>query len=318
MRSVVLALTVAAALVALPAAAQTGSGSTGTGGTSATTGSGTGNTTGSGMGATSTPGQDTPPGAGALHGSSTTHEPLSGTAAPAGTTTGTTTGTATTGTSSLRQGTTGANTSTTAGGAEVQETRTNPDTASLAPGGGLTLTGTVVSWNDQELVIRTSTGIEHLVLQPTTTRPSTFTEGQVVTVDYNRTSQNGVMIAEQVRLGGTLAGTSTVDTESQLEQDVEEAAADLGEAADDAGAAISQLDDEAEEEIEEELGANLDDDSTIGDSPTADMDDDTADTTLGTTSTLDTALPATAGESPLIALLGVLALGAAAGLRRLF
>jgi hypothetical protein len=206
---------------------------------------------------------------------------------------------------------------TTTGSPEVQEERTNPDTASLAPGGGLTLTGNVVSWNDEELVVRTTTGVEHFVLQPTTRRPSTFAEGQLVSVDYNRTSQNGVMIAEQIRPGdaGAISSTAT-GTESRLEQNVERAADDIDDAADELGANISQLDDEIEEEIEEETGRNLDNDSTIGDSRTADMDDDTPDTTLR--ADVDTTLPATAGESPLVALLGLVALGAAAGLRRLF
>jgi hypothetical protein len=195
-------------------------------------------------------------------------------------------------------------------GTEVQETRTNPDIGTTAPNSGLSITGTVESWNDNEIVIRTTTGVEHIVLQPETQRPGSFTAGETVTIDYNRSSTNGIMIAEQIRRAG-VTGTSTVDTESQLEQDVEEGVADLGEAADDAGAAISQLDDEVEEEIEEEIGSNLDNDATIGDSTTADMDDDTTDT-------LGTSLPATAGESPLVALLGVLALAGAAGLRRLF
>ena len=194
-------------------------------------------------------------------------------------------------------------------GTPVQETRTSPSIGSTAPNAGLSITGTVESWNDKEIVIRTATGTEHIVLQPTTQRPSTFTAGETVTIDYNRSSTNGIMIAEQIRPAGTM-GTGTADVEGELEQDVESAVAKAGDAADDAGAAISKLDDEIEEEIEEETGSNLDNDSTVGDSTTADMDDDTADT-------VGTALPATAGESGLIALLGIAALGAAAGLRRL-
>jgi hypothetical protein len=214
-------------------------------------------------------------------------------------------------------------------GAQVQETRTNPDTASLAPGGGLTISGTVESWNDQEIVIRTNTGIEHVVIQPSTQRPGSFTAGQAVTIDYNRSSQNGVMIAEQIRLGEAPAVTATtsttgtigdgIDQEGPVETAVEDAVADVGEAADQVGAELSKLDDQAEEEIEEETGTNLDNDSTVAGvqttrntvDTTADMDDDTQDT-------LTTSLPATAGDSPLVALLGLVALGAAAGLRRLF
>lgn len=294
MKRVVLALTLGLAVAVIPAVAQD-AGSTGS--TSSSSAATESSETSSGL----APRESTPTGAAALHGSTTTHDELSGTPAP-----DTATTTTTTGTNTLRQDDTG--TVTTRGSAEVQETRTNPDAASLAPGGGLTLTGTVVSWNDQEIVVRTTTGIEHVVIQPNTRRPATFTEGQVVSIDYNRTSQNGVMIAEQIRPGDApVVRQGSVDAETRLDA-----------AADELGANISQLDDELEEEIEEELGANLDNDSTIGDSVTADMDDDTPDTFRTTTSTLDTSLPATAGESPLVALLGLAALGAAAGLRRLF
>ena len=291
MKRVLLALTLGLAVAAVPAVAES-------------TGS-TGSTSSSAHSSGLTANEEPATGAARLHGASKTHDELSGTATADTTTT-----------STLRQDNSG--TVTTSGSAEVQETRTNPDAASLAPGGGLTLTGTVVSWNDQEIVVRTTTGIEHVVIQPDTRRPSTFTEGQVVSIDYNRTSQNGVMIAEQIRPGeAPVVARSGVDVESELEQDVEAGVAELGEEADELGAEISQLDDELEQEIEEETGRNLDNDSTIGDSVTADMDDDTPET-LGANTTLDTSLPATAGESPLVALLGLVALGAAAGLRRLF
>ena len=152
---------------------------------------------------------------------------------------------------------------TTATGETLQEERTNPSSDSIAPDSGLTLSGTVVSWNDQQLVLKTVTGVEHVQLQSHTVRPSTFTAGEPVTVDYTRTSQ-GVMIAKQIRLGGTMDSTTTttltepatgtgvagtkigdgIDQESQLEQDVEEAVADVGEAADEVGAELSEIDDE--------------------------------------------------------------------------
>ena len=202
---------------------------------------------------------------------------------------------------------------TTATGETLQEERTNPSSDSIAPDSGLTLSGTVVSWNDQQLVLKTVTGVEHVQLQSHTVRPSTFTAGEPVTVDYTRTSQ-GVMIAKQIRPGGTIDSTMTttqtepatgtgvagtkigdgIDQESQLEQDVEEAVADAGEAADEVGAELSEIDDEVEEEVEEAAKTSIDNDDTIGND-----------------------LPATGSKAPLAAMLGLLAIGAAVGLRRL-
>ena len=137
----------------------------------------------------------------------------------------------------------------------AQEQRTNPDVGSTAPGSGLTLSGTVVSWTDEQLVVKTATGVEHIALLPTTTRPSSFTAGEAVTIDYTRSSQNGVMVASQVRPGGTATGTSSLQTttpsttESALEQEVEETTADLSKGADQVGAELSKVDDAVEEEI---------------------------------------------------------------------
>jgi hypothetical protein len=201
---------------------------------------------------------------------------------------------------------TAASSFTATGETEVQETRTNPSAGTIAPGGGLTITGTVVSWNDDEIVIRTTTGIEHIVIQQDTSRPATFTEGQVVSIDYLRSTQNGVMIARQIRPGeAPVVGQSTVDVEGPVERAVEGVMSDLGEAADDVGAALSEIDDRVEAGIESALDTDIDDDGSIAGQPVSSFDSDTS-------------LPATAGASPLVALFGLLALGAAAGLRRLF
>lgn len=203
-------------------------------------------------------------------------------------------------------------------GEAVQEERTNPSADSIAPDSGLTLSGTVVSWNDQQLVLQTVTGVEHVQLQSHTVRPSTLTAGEPVTVDYTRTSQ-GVMIAKQIRPGGTVDSSATsttttmtepatgtgiagtkigdgIDQETELEQDVEEAVADAGEAADEVGAELSEVDDAVEEEFEEAADTSLDNDDAIGNAD---------------------ALPATGGKAPLAALLGLLAIGGAVALRRL-
>lgn len=153
--------------------------------------------------------------------------------------------------------------------------RTNPNARSLAPHSGLTLQGTATSWNDQELVLETETGIEHLVLTRDVNLPAGLSEGDQVAVDYTRNSQ-GTMIAKEVRLMGDAEGgaqvTTSVTTEAQAEssdseqmarQESEPMAA--GEAAYDSG-----------------------------------MDDE---------------LPATGGNGPLVLLLGLVAVTGAAGLK---
>ena len=99
--------------------------------------------------------------------------------------------------------------------------------------------------------------------------------------------------------GTGVAGTKVgdgIDQESELEQDVEEAVADVGEAADEVGAELSEVDDAVEEEVEEAADTSLDNDDAIGNAD---------------------ALPATGGKAPLAALLGLLAIGGAVALRRL-
>ena len=123
-----------------------------------------------------------------------------------------------------------------------------------------------------------------------------------------RTSQ-GVMIAKQIRPSGAAGATASttvapttgaigdgIDQESQLEQDVEEAVADVGEAADEVGAELSEIDDAVEEEVEEAVGTSIDNDGAIGNADS---------------------LPATGGKAPLAALLGLGALAAAFAVRRL-
>src|SRR5689334_10681324 len=48
----------------------------------------------------------------------------------------------------------------------VQEERTNPAVPTHSPNSGLTASGSVASWNDQEVVLRTATGLTHFKLLP--------------------------------------------------------------------------------------------------------------------------------------------------------
>lgn len=96
-----------------------------------------------------------------------------------------------------------------AGIAAAQETgneeqrRTRAHHESWGPGQGLTLVGEVVSWSDDSLMVKTTTGTENIVLTQDTRMMvdrSKLQKGMKVAVDYNRNTQ-GAIIADQVRMG---------------------------------------------------------------------------------------------------------------------
>ena len=185
-----------------------------------------------------------------------------------------------------------ADTSTTTSDLAVEE-RTNPTAGTNSQNNGLTANGSVVSWNADEVVLRTATGITHFKLLPETTGIKTFTEGQRLTIDFNRNEQ-GVLLAQQIRLEAAAAvmppGITTTG----------------------AAAAGSNVAEAVEEGVEETLGTDVDNDNAIGT-----RGDTSPDTASMTTDTTETSLPATGSKAPLAGLLGLLALGGAAALRRL-
>jgi LPXTG-motif cell wall-anchored protein len=164
----------------------------------------------------------------------------------------------------------------------VQEERTNPAVPTHGPGAGLTASGSVISSNDSEIVLRTATGMTHFKLVPETTGVATFAEGQQLTIDFTRNEQ-GVLIAQQIRTEGTASTMPSGITTP-------------GAAA--AGAAVADAASDVAETVDEAV------DTT---------------TTAATTTTTDTtaSLPATGSKAPLLGLLGLMALGGAAALRRL-
>jgi Tfp pilus assembly protein FimT len=185
-------------------------------------------------------------------------------------------------------------TETTTSTVPVQEERTNPQVPTHGPSSGLTASGSVISWNTDEVVLRTATGMTHFKLLPNTTGVTTgFTEGQRVTIDFTRNEQ-GVLIAQQIRPEGTTATTTTPG------------AVAAGDAV--AGAA-SNVAEAVEEGVEETVGADVDNDGAVG--TRGGTSTDTASTETTTT------MPATGSKAPLAGLLGLLALGGAAALRRL-
>lgn len=188
---------------------------------------------------------------------------------------------------------------------QEEDSRTNPDARSFAPGSGLTIAGTVVEANDEQLVIQTATGTEHIQIVPNTQRPVDLQPGVGVSVDYTRTSQ-GVMIAQTIRTAGevgeatvdTTASSLTTETDADLDTDVAvETETDL--------AADTDTDVTADLDTESDLDADADFD--------ADLDTDT--TTAG--SSFDEDLPATGSRLPLLGLLGLLTVAAALGVRSL-
>ncbi len=84
-----------------------------------------------------------------------------------------------------------------------EQRRTRAHHESWGPGQGLTLVGEVVSWDDDSLMVKTTTGAENIVLTQDTRMMvdrSQLKKGMKVAVDYNRNTQ-GAIIADQVRMG---------------------------------------------------------------------------------------------------------------------
>jgi hypothetical protein len=261
----------AAALMALPAVAQ----STGTTTSSTDTTMGTNNN-------------------GTTTGSTYDNTATTGSTYDNGTATTTTTGT---------ESTTVNGTATTPGfTAGPEDRRTHPAVPTHTEAGAMTATGTIVSWNHDELVLHTSNGITHFKMMPDTVGyngPGTFQEGQTAAVDFNRNEQ-GVLIARQVRLGTTTTATTATTTSEPIATTT---------TTNDNTASVAPA------PVPEAAPAPAPEVTT----PPATTYNETPSTTTDTTTneTTSTKMPATASDSPLIALLGLAALGAAAGLRRL-
>lgn len=180
---------------------------------------------------------------------------------------------------------------------EPYESRTNPDARSIAPGSGLTITGTVVESNDKQLVITSTTGVQHIQILPNTEMPVGLEVGQGVSVDYTRTSQ-GVMIAQKIRTEG-VEGEATVDT-SVATTDTTSSLVTETEA---------DLDDRSDLSVSADLDADVE--TTTADTDLqADVDSD-----LDVDASFDESLPATGSNLPLVALLGLVGMAGALVLR---
>lgn len=86
-------------------------------------------------------------------------------------------------------------------GGDQEQQRTRAHAESWGPGQGLTLVGEVVSWNDQAIQVRTTTGIENVVLTPDTKMATQLKlkKETEVAVDYFNNNNTGAIVATQVR-----------------------------------------------------------------------------------------------------------------------
>jgi hypothetical protein len=180
---------------------------------------------------------------------------------------------------------------------QEEESRTNPDARSIAPGSGLTITGTVVEVNDKQLVISTATGAEHIQILPDTQKPVNLQPGVGVSVDYTRTSQ-GILIAQTIRTAGE-AGEATADTTASSLTTETDADLDTDVAVETDADVHADLDTEGDLDADADFDADLDTDTTTADS------------------SFDEDLPATGSRLPLLGLLGLLTVAAALGVRSL-
>ncbi len=144
---------------------------------------------------------------------------------------------------------------------------------------GLTATGTVDSWNSDEVVLHTATGLVHFKILPNTVGPTSFTDGETVAIDFERNEQ-GVLLAKQIRRHGEDTSAVTVSSTAMTP---------------------------AKSATTSRTPSTMP--STTEPSTTS---------SLGDSSPYDTTnnLPATASNTPLLALLGLLSLGGAAVMRR--
>lgn len=176
---------------------------------------------------------------------------------------------------------------------ETSDNRTQPDADSTVGDSALTITGIVQEWTDDQIALKTDTGVHHVKVLPNTDWDGELTVGETVSIDYTRTTQ-GVMIAELIRSEGRVDTESTVaeTTTSSLNTDVEADA------------------DWDANEMDTDVTADFDADANLDDDMQADLDTDDEWSS-------DDELPATGSELPLLGMLGLLAFVGAIAVRTL-
>ena len=185
--------------------------------------------------------------------------------------------------------------------------QTNPSSESIAEESGLTITGQVMEVNDTSLRLQSMTGAETIAITPETQGADGLEVGDQVAVDFTRNSQ-GAMIATQIRPADTGSATGstagTMGTTGTMESTTGAT-----------GTTASTFDEEADADMADTTAGQ----ATTG-ATTADGMDDMEMASADQTSTTGTytgtdALPQTASKTPLVALLGLLALVAATVVR---
>lgn len=178
---------------------------------------------------------------------------------------------------------------------ETWDNRTQPDADSIVGDSALTITGTVQEWTDDQVALKTDTGVHHIKVLPDTAWDKSLTVGETVTIGYTRTTQ-GVMIAESIWSENPAGTESTVTetTTSSLNTDME-----------------MDMEADADMDMDADTGVTADFDAD------ADLSDDEYQADLDTEDEWDSndELPATGSELPLLGLLGLLSLVAAIGVR---
>jgi hypothetical protein len=185
----------------------------------------------------------------------------------------------------------------------TQQEMTQPSTLP-----GLTLTGELVSFDQEAIRVRTVTGVESLVLTDRTTKPADLAAGDKVAVDFTRSAQ-GAMIVSQVRkvsdaemesadhgaMDHTMSGSEVMAQSGSTTQTAPAQGSTTGSSVDSMSSTGSTMNSTS--------STAMDDTQVTADTTTYDADSDT--------------LPSTGSDLPLAGLAGLLALGLAAGLRAL-
>lgn len=190
------------------------------------------------------------------------------------------------------------------------DTTTTDSTSMSETATARTLTGTVVSSSSTELVLDTSEGHKTIQLSELATPPASLSVGTQVTVSYR--DVDGQMIASDLTVGAGTEDTAAWATPPVASNDdamtgaqaTARAEADLDATTQDDEFLAGRDDLDADADARVTAGAYAADDAQVAARDTA-LDQDVD------------ALPATASELPLIALLGALAFVSAGVLRRI-
>ena len=197
---------------------------------------------------------------------------------------------------------------------DVEYERTHPDAESQAPHAGLTIYGTVQDFNEDQLTLKTSTGVEHLQIVSQTNHPADLEAGTDVAVDYNRNTQ-GIMIAKEIRMnsGESIAETGVEETDTQTASTTattETRDQEMNVQTEESEPAERETDVRAEADVEAESDLRTETEARAETQVAATAETENREQSEQMTAQAQE-LPQTAGNLPLIALLGLIGLAGA-------